>query len=56
MMVVGSYFALGSYMGRVLEVEHLSFGVSGVKVCGLVLPTGVFKQNGVLSWESLGFS
>lgn len=56
MMVVGSCFALGPYMGRVLEVELLSFGVSGVKVCGLALPTGVFKQNGVLSWESLGFS
>lgn len=36
-------------MGRVLEVGLLSFGVSGARVCGLALPTGVFEQNGMLS-------
>lgn len=36
--------------------ELLSFGVSGAKVGGLALPTGVFERNGMLSWEWLDSS
>ena len=36
--------ALGSCVGRVLEVELLSFGASSAKVCGLALRVDIFRR------------